>query len=421
MLTKGPKGTKDMLPAESRKWNYVEEVFKDVCRSYGFNEIRTPMFEHTELFTRGVGDTTDIVQKEMYTFLDHGDRSITLKPEGTSPVVRSFVEHKMYADAQPTKLYYVTPCFRYERPQSGRLREFHQFGVETFGSHSMMADAEIISLAYSLIKRLGLKQVELRINSVGCPKCRKEHRRLLKDFLNDKKDLLCETCQTRLEKNPMRIIDCKSPDCQHHIEGAPMMADHLCHECREDFHQLQHYLNSMNIPYTVDKKIVRGLDYYTKTAFEWVTSAAGAQGTLCGGGRYDHLIEEVGGPDTPGVGFGLGIERLLMVMEAEGVYLPEEQGDDVYIAAMGEAAIDKGLSILTQLRELGLRCQMDMMNKGFKGQFKQADRLKSKLVLIIGEDELERNEISIKELATSSQYVVSMDDMKEKVLEALKK
>ena len=286
------------------KWQYVEEKFAELCDRYGFKEIRTPVFEHTELFTRGVGDTTDIVQKEMYTFEDHGHRSITLKPEGTSPAVRAFIEHKQYAEVQPTKYYYVTPCYRYEKPQAGRLREFHQFGIETFGTGDMLADAEVICFANDFLGEMGVTDIRLRINSVGCPECRKKHREALKDFLKPNYDKLCNTCKDRYERNPMRIIDCKSPECQEIVKGAPMMIDYLCDDCREAFEDLQRNLDALGIEYEVDPTIVRGLDYYTKTAFEFVTDSIGAQGTVCGGGRYDHLVSEIGGPDTPGVGFG---------------------------------------------------------------------------------------------------------------------
>ena len=294
MLTNAPKGTKDILPDQVYKWHYVEKKFADICRRYGFKEVRTPAFEHTELFTRGIGDTTDVVQKEMYTFNDHGNRSITLKPEGTSPAVRAFIEHKQYAEVQPTKYYYITPCYRYEKPQSGRQREFHQFGIETFGTPNMIADAEIISLANDFLNNCGITDIQLRINSVGCPECRKKHREALKDFLKPKYDELCSTCQDRYHRNPMRIIDCKSPVCHELVQGAPMMVDYLCEDCKSAFEELQENLKAMEIPFVVDPTIVRGLDYYTKTAFEFVTTSIGAQGTVCGGGRYDHLVEEIG-------------------------------------------------------------------------------------------------------------------------------
>ena len=318
MAIKAQKGTKDVLPSESWKWQYIESEWAKICAEYGFKELRTPIFVATELFNRGIGDTTDVVQKEMYTFNDLGGRSITLKPEGTSPAVRSFIESNLYAETQPTKVYYNTPCFRYEKPQAGRLREFHQFGIENFGTHSMLADAEIIALGHDFLNRMGIEDIELHISSVGCRNCRPVHITALQDFLRPKFDCLCDTCKSRFDKNPMRILDCKSPEDKELVKGAPMMLDYLCDDCRKDFEDLKKHLDAMGIKYVVDPTIVRGLDYYTKTAFEFITTKIGAQGTVCGGGRYDHLIEEIGGPDMPGVGFGLGKERLLLLMEACG-------------------------------------------------------------------------------------------------------
>ena len=409
MLTNAPKGTKDMMPDQAYKWHYIEEAFADICRRYGFSEIRTPVFEHTELFKRGVGGTTDIVQKEMYSFTDYGDRNITLKPEGTSPVVRAYTEHKLFAAVQPTKLYYNIPCFRYEKPQSGRLREFHQFGIETFGTSDMMADAEIISLAKDFLEEMGITDIELRINSVGCPQCRKKHREALREFLKPKYDDLCSTCKDRYEKNPMRILDCKSPVCQELIKGAPMMLDYLCDDCRDAFEDLKKNLDAMEIQYVVDPAIVRGLDYYTKTAFEFVTEKIGAQGTVCGGGRYDHLVEEIGGPETPGVGFGLGKERLLLTMEACGVEIPKPDGADVFIAVMGEEAKAAGLKLMRQLRKRGVSVQMDIMGRNIKNQFKYANRINAAKTVVIGQEELEKNSFAIKDMATSEQIMVPME------------
>ena len=416
MLTNAPKGTKDMLPDQAYKWHYIEEAFADICRRYGFQEIRTPVFEHTELFQRGVGDTTDIVQKEMYTFQDYGKRSITLKPEGTSPVVRAFTEHKLYAGVQPNKFYYNIPCFRYEKPQSGRLREFHQFGIETFGTMDMMADAECISLGYDFLQEMGITDVELRINSVGCPECRKKHREALREFLKPKYDELCDTCKDRFDRNPMRIIDCKSPICQELVAGAPMMIDYLCDDCRDAFEQLKANLDAMGIEYVVDPGIVRGLDYYTKTAFEFVTTKIGAQGTVCGGGRYDKLVEEVGGPSTPGVGFGLGKERLLLTMEACGVEIPEPSGADVFIAVMGDEAKAAGLKLMRELRKKGIAVQMDIMGRNIKNQFKYANRINARKTVVIGQDELEKNSFAIKDMATSQQVNVPMESIVEELM-----
>ena len=411
MLTNAPKGTKDILPDQVYKWHYVEKKFADICRRYGFKEVRTPAFEHTELFTRGIGDTTDVVQKEMYTFNDHGNRSITLKPEGTSPAVRAFIEHKQYAEVQPTKYYYITPCYRYEKPQSGRQREFHQFGIETFGTPNMIADAEIISLANDFLNSCGITDIQLRINSVGCPECRKKHREALKDFLKPKYDELCSTCQDRYHRNPMRIIDCKSPVCHELVQGAPMMVDYLCEDCKSAFEELQENLKAMEIPFVVDPTIVRGLDYYTKTAFEFVTTSIGAQGTVCGGGRYDHLVEEIGGPPIPGVGFGLGIERLLMLMEANGAEFPEEEKPDVFIAFIGDKAKAFGLKLARDLRIEGISVRMDNLARNIKGQFKYADRLNAKYTIVIGEDELDRGIVSLKNMEKSEQKEVRFEEL----------
>lgn len=411
MLTNAPKGTKDMLPEQAYKWHYVEGKFADICRKYGFREIRTPMFEHTEVFARGIGDTTDVVQKEMYTFNDHAGRSITLKPEGTSGVVRAFIEHKQYAEVQPTKYYYDTDCFRYEKPQSGRLRHFHQFGIEVFGTSDMIADAEVICLANDFLTELGVNETELRINSVGCPECRSKYREALKDFLRPRYEELCGTCKDRFERNPMRILDCKSEICQEIVKDAPRMLDYLCDDCRGAFEELKANLTAMGIDFTVDPNIVRGLDYYTKTAFEFVTTKIGAQGTVCGGGRYDHLIEELGGPPIPGVGFGLGIERLLMVMEASGAYFPPDEGVEVFIAVMGDRAKAFGLKLCREMRQKGIVAEMDTLARNIKGQFKYADRLHAKYTLIIGDNEIEKGVVSVKDMANSSQKEVRIEDI----------
>ena len=416
MLTNAPKGTNDVMPQEAYKWHYLEEKFAETCRKYGFQEIRTPVFEHTELFHRGVGDTTDIVQKEMYTFKDFAGRSITLRPEGTSPVVRASVEHKEYAGIQPNKYYYNIPCFRYEKPQSGRLREFHQFGVETFGTTDMMADAEIIAIGYDFIKSMGITDVKLEINSVGCPKCRGEHRTALKDFLKPKFDQLCPTCQERYNTNPMRILDCKSPIDQELVQGAPMMLDYLCDECRTAFEELKANLDAFGIEYEVNPKIVRGLDYYTKTAFEFVTTKIGAQGTVCGGGRYDGLVEEIGGPSTPGVGWGMGKERMLMTMEACGFEIPKEPGTEVFIAYMGDAGKMAALKLMKELRDADISVQMDVMGRNLKNQFKHANRIGAAKTIVIGDSELESGKLTIKDMESGEQTEVAIDG----IVDALK-
>ena len=413
MQVNAPKGTKDILPGETYKWHYVESTFRRFCLNHGYKEIRTPMFEHTELFQRGVGDTTDIVQKEMYTFEDHAGRSITLKPEGTASAVRSFIENKIFADVQPTKMYYIIPCFRYEKPQSGRLREFHQVGLEVFGTNDMLADSDVISLAKDFLDEMGVGDVELRINSVGCPKCRAKYREALRDFLRPHYDELCDTCKERFDKNPMRILDCKSPEDQAIVKDAPVMLDYLCDECREAFEQLKSDLGSLGIEYTVDPRIVRGLDYYTKTAFEFVSNKIGAQGTVCGGGRYDHLVEEIGGPETPGVGFGLGIERLLLLMEANGKEIPKDPDCDVFIAVMGDKARSKGLGLLHELHRKNIIAEMDLMQRNIKGQLKYSSRINARYTVVIGDDEVERGVVQVKDMEKHEQREIGMEDAAE--------
>ena len=410
MLTNAPKGTKDVLPAEVYKWHYVEDAFKNICDRYGYREIRTPDFEHTELFKRGVGDTTDIVQKEMYTW-EQAKRSLTLRPEGTSPVVRAMVQNKMYAEIQPLKLYYDIPCFRYEKPQSGRLRAFHQVGIEVFGTNNMMADAEVIALADDFLKEMGITDVELRINSIGCPKCREEYKSALRRFLKPHYDELCDTCKSRYETNPMRILDCKSPEDQEIVKDAPRMLDYICDECQEAFDELQEDLKALGVEYTIDPGIVRGLDYYTKTAFEFVAGGLGAQSTVCGGGRYDDLSEELGGPPIPGVGFGLGLERLLLTMEAAGVEIPQPEGADAFIVFMGDQAKKIGLSLMRRLRSKGYHVEMDIMARNMKNQFRYADRTKAKKTLVIGDDEIANNSVTIKDMQTGNQRTVAMDEI----------
>lgn len=415
MLTNAPKGTKDVMPDQAYKWHYIEEKFAEMCKRYGFEEIRTPVFEHTELFQRGVGDTTDIVQKEMYTFNDFAGRSITLRPEGTSPVVRAFCEHKIYANPQPTKVYYNIPCFRYEKPQSGRLREFHQYGVEIFGTDNMMADAEVIAIGYDFIKEMGITDVELQINSVGCPDCRGKHREALKKFLEPKFDQLCPTCQDRFSTNPMRILDCKSPIDQELVKDAPMMLDYLCDDCAEAFEELKKNLDALGIEYKINPKIVRGLDYYTKTAFEFVTTRIGAQGTVCGGGRYDGLVEEVGGPSTPGVGWGMGKERILMTMEACGADIPEPEKTEVFIAFMGEEPKRYALKLMHELRSKGVSVEMDVMGRNFKNQFKLANRIGAVKAVIIGENELATGRLQVKDMESGEQVEVSINEITEEL------
>lgn len=411
MLTKAPRGTRDILPSAAPQWQYLEEKFRTLCAQYGFHEIRTPSFEHTELFQRGVGDSTDIVRKEMYTFEDHAGRSITLKPEGTASVVRAYLEHKEYAGLNPAKYFYDTPCFRYEKPQSGRLREFHQFGLEIFGSYKMTADAEVISLAYDFLTSLGLQTVALHINSVGCPACRASYREALLAYLKPHYEELCADCKDRYVRNPMRILDCKVESCRAIVKDAPRMLDYLCEDCRTAFDDLKENLDALAIPFVVDADIVRGLDYYTKTAFEFVTDGIGAQSTICGGGRYDYLVEELGGPAVPGIGFGLGIERLLLLLEAEGIETAKPDQPDALIAVMGKAAHARGLALARDLRRKGLACFMDDNERNFKGQLKYADRLGARYAILIGDNELQKNEASVRDMASSSQTSVAFDKL----------
>ena len=412
MLTKAPRGTKDIIPAEAYKWNYLEEKFRDLCRLYGYEEIRTPVFEHTELFKRGVGDTTDIVQKEMYTFKDRGDRDLTLKPEGTAGVIRAFIENKMYAETQPTKLFYITPCFRYERPQSGRQRQFHQFGVEAIGSDTPSLDAEVISLAMQFLGEAGLKDLTVSINSVGCPVCREEYNRLLKDYLATKADVLCDLCNDRRDKNPMRVIDCKNETCQANIVDIPLMADHLCDNCKDHFKQLKAYLDEMNIKYVVDKKIVRGLDYYKRTAFEIISNDLGAQSTVCGGGRYDGLVEQIGGPSGySGIGFGLGAERLLLTLEANGVEIGNPNHTDIFVVTIGDKAKLKSFSILKDLRVNHISADKDHLDRSLKAQFKYSNKINAKYTIVIGDDELDKDKATLKNMETGDQKLIKISEL----------
>lgn len=416
MLIKAPRGTKDIVPAEAYKWNYLEGKFRDLCRLYGYEEIRTPIFEHTELFKRGVGDTTDIVQKEMYTFKDRGDRDLTLKPEGTAGVIRAFIENKMYAETQPTKLFYITPCFRYERPQSGRQRQFHQFGVEALGSDTPSLDAEVISLAMQFLGEAGLKDLTVSINSVGCPVCREEYNQLLKDYLAAKADVLCDLCNDRRDKNPMRVIDCKNETCQANIVDIPLMADHLCENCKDHFSQLKLYLDEMDINYVVDKKIVRGLDYYKRTAFEIISNDLGAQSTVCGGGRYDGLVEQIGGPSGySGIGFGLGAERLLLTLEANGVEIGNPNHTDIFVVTIGDKAKLKSFSILKDLRDNHISADKDHLDRSLKAQFKYSNKINARYTIVIGDDELDKDEATLKNMETGDQKLIKISELVEEL------
>ena len=415
MAIKAPKGTKDTMPRDSYKVQYIEKEFSELCRLYGFGEVRTPMFESTELFNRGVGETTDIVQKEMYTFEDLGHRSITLKPEGTSPAVRAFIESHDYAEMQPTKYYYDSPCFRYERPQAGRLREFHQFGVENFGTPDMMADAEVIALASDFIKKIGIEDVELRINSVGCRECRPVYRKALQDYLRLYYEELSDISKDRFEANPMRIIDSKDITDQRIAKDAPYMLDYLCDDCKAAFEALKTNLDAMGISYVVDPRIVRGLDYYTKTAFEFVTTKIGAQGTVCGGGRYDHLVEEIGGPSIPGVGFGLGKERLLILMEQNDIIVDDPNVPDISVSFIGDKARLYALDLVHKLRACGVSAIIDTLNRNLKGQMKYANKLNARYSVVIGENEIEKGIVTLKNMNSGEQKEINAIDITKEI------
>ncbi|KKK33307.1 histidyl-tRNA synthetase [Mesobacillus campisalis] len=418
-----PRGTQDILPGESEKWQYIEKKAREICERYQYREIRTPIFEHTELFLRGVGDTTDIVQKEMYSFTDRGGREITLRPEGTASTVRSFVEHKMFGlPTQPVKLYYMGPMFRYERPQAGRFRQFVQFGIEAMGSSDPAVDAEVISLAMSFYKELGLNKLKLVINSLGDKESRKAHRDALIAHFQPRIGEFCRDCQSRLEKNPMRILDCKADRDHELMKTAPSIIDYLNDASREYFSKVQQYLAAIGIEFEVDPNLVRGLDYYNHTAFEIMSNAEGfgAITTLCGGGRYNGLVEEIGGPETPGIGFALSIERLLSALNAEGVELPVEQKMDCYLVSLGEQAQDYTVGLLHQLRAAGFSAERDYLGRKIKAQFKAADRFQAKYVAVLGDDELAANKIALKSMEDGTQMDLPLNSFIQKFTELAK-
>ncbi len=404
------KGTEDIMPKESYKWQFLEGLMRSQAESYGFKEVRTPVFEQTSLFARGVGETTDVVQKEMYTFSTKGDDSITLRPEGTAGAARAFLEHSLHNDGLPSKQYYLTTCYRYEKPQAGRQREFHQFGIEVFGTGNPCADAEVICLINGLFNVLGLEKIRLEINSIGCPKCRSEYHRVLKEYFSKYKDKLCDTCLGRLERNPMRIIDCKSPVCSEIGKDAPKMLDYLCPECKNHFEKVKSYLDIAGIKYEINPSIVRGLDYYTKTVFEFVSDNIGAQGTVCGGGRYDGLIEELGGQSTPSLGCAMGIERLLILMEESGVEIPQPENADLYIASMGDDAQLRAFAICEEARKSGFSTQCDIVGRGLRPQMKYADKIGAKFSMVLGDSELEQGKAEIKNMETGEKKEVLLDD-----------
>lgn len=409
-INRAVKGTNDILPADSHDWQFVEGKMLETANLYGFKEIRVPVFEHTEVFLRSVGDTTDVVQKEMYTFDDKGGRSITLRPEFTAGVIRSSIEKGLVNGALPVKVCYVGGCYRYEKPQAGRLREFHQFGVECLGAAAPSADAEVISLASQVLKSIGIEDISLEINSIGCPECRKDYTNALKEYFKGHIDELCDTCKDRLERNPMRILDCKSPVCSKIAQNAPVVTDYLCGDCREHFESVKKYLTASGIEYTVNPHIVRGLDYYTRTVFEFVSGGIGAQSTVCGGGRYDGLIKQMGGPAVPALGFAMGIERLMLVLKSQGTELPEGKGCDLYIAAIGENASLKSAEYAANLRNYGFSVLTDICSRGVKAQMKYADKAGAAFTVVLGDNEIASNSAVMRNMQTGEEKTIALDD-----------
>ncbi len=415
MLTNAPRGTKDILPDTVGDWNYIEKEIRELCRRFGYSEIRTPIFEHTELFQRGIGEGTDVVDKEMYTFTDRGDRSITLRPENTASAVRAYLQNKLYAESNLVKLFYIGSMFRYDRPQAGRMREFHQFGVEALGEANPAVDAEVILLAMSLLEGFGLKDLELSINSVGCPKCRSQYRTMLQDFFRDKLDDLCEDCRSRFDRSPLRILDCKKDSDKSYMADAPKITDCLCEECGDHFQKLQQHLTNAGVKFQHDPRLVRGLDYYTKTAFEIKYPPLGAQSAVAGGGRYDGLIEEMGGNPTPAVGFATGLERLLLALESQNLLPEKHRSVDAYVVALGENAQAEGFKLLNSLRQAGLSAAMDFAGRSMKAQMKQANKLNASYAIILGDDEIAEGVAMVRSMSDSSQEKIAMESVVEKV------
>ncbi len=426
MKLQKPKGTQDILPADSAKWQYVENVARETFKKYNYGEIRTPMFEHYEVISRSVGDTTDIVTKEMYDFHDKGDRHITLRPEGTAPVVRSYVENKLFAPEvqKPVKVYYIGSMFRYERPQAGRLREFHQLGVECFGSKNPATDVETIAMAYQLFNTLGIKDVTLHLNSLGNTESRLAYRQALIDYLTPMRESLSKDSQRRLEENPLRVLDSKEKEDKVAVENAPSILDYLDEESQAHFDEVRTMLDSLNIPYVIDTNMVRGLDYYNHTIFEFITTIDKSELTICAGGRYDSLVEYFGGPETAGFGFGLGLERLLLVLDKQGIELPVEENLDVYIAVLGSGANGKALELVQAIRYQGFKAERDYLGRKIKAQFKSADTFKAKTVITLGESEVESGQVNVKNNATREEVTVSFEELTKNfaaVLEQLEK
>ena len=420
-INRAIKGTNDILPADSYKWQFVEGKMLETARLFGFSEIRVPVFEHTEVFKRSVGDTTDVVQKEMYTFDDKGGRSITLRPELTAGVIRSVLENGLTNGPLPLKVCYIGGCYRYEKPQAGRLREFHQFGVECVGAKSPNADAEVIALAKQVLDNIGIQKISLEINSIGCPECRKNYQSALKQYFKNNIDTLCDTCKDRLERNPMRILDCKSPVCKDIAKNAPVVIDYLCDECEAHFSEVKKHLDAAQIKYTVNPHIVRGLDYYTRTVFEFVSGDIGAQSTVCGGGRYDGLIAQMGGQPTASLGFAMGIERLMMVLEAQGAQLPEAPTCDLYISVMGDSASLKATSLCNSLRADGFKVQTDICSRGLKAQMKYADKIGAVYTLVLGDNELETNKANLKNMQSGEVREINLDSLSDELFSSLNK
>jgi histidyl-tRNA synthetase len=427
MLTQAPKGTKDLFGAEMTVWNQLENEIRNLCKDFGVEEIRTPVFEDTDLFARGVGETTDIVNKEMYTFKDMGDRSITLKPEGTAGCVRAYIENGFIKDATPpTKFFYIAPAFRQENVQKGRLRQFHQFGVEVFGTYSPVVDAQVISMAYTLFKRIGLKNVELHINSIGCPNCRSQYNQALKEYIGQNFSKLCPTCKERFEKNPLRVLDCKEDHCKEIMKDAPLMLHMLDEECKNHFETLQQMLKAMDIPYVIDPMIVRGLDYYTKTVFEFISTDLGSQSTVCGGGRYDGLIQTIDavyeqdkktvvkeGTKQGAVGFGMGVERLLLIIKAQKGEFVDTPSRDIYIGSIGDNALIKAHALTYLLRDAGIKADSDDIGKSVKAQMKYANKIGAKFAMVLGDDEIANSVAKLKNMETGEQLDIQLNNIVE--------
>jgi len=410
-MIKRIKGTQDILPETSPQWIALEELIRKTMLVYNFHEMRTPIFEQTQLFARGIGQLTDIVSKEMYTFLDRGKKQLTLKPEMTAPIMRAYIENKLYARAPLNKIYYIAPLFRQENPQAGRLRQFHQFGAESLGTADPLADVEIINLAMTIFSNVGLKKIDLRINSVGDPKCRTPYKETLKDYIRPRLDQYCEDCQRRYEENPLRVLDCKNDICQQLNQNAPKLNEHLCQDCENHYAKVKETLSALGIPFTEDPYLVRGLDYYTRTVFEITSEALGAQNAICGGGRYDLLAKELDGPDTPAVGFAAGMERLLIAMQQEGIVLKELPRLDVFIVALGEQARNESPRWLKKIRSKGLSAEMDYLGRSIKAQMREANRQKTRFVLLLGENELNQKQFTVKLMDKSEQITVPFDEV----------